>query len=351
MRLNVPMLARRMRRAAARQVPPITALASESWELCPRERCDNPPACHLPGALERITRLSPWRSWETELELIRGGEGAHAGSTAHLLTGVELVDAHLYKGAAKSQPGFGAERWLVEPLAVEEIPEANLVTSNEGSHFFGPLLQCDYPLELIAANHPGNIAMTTRPYEHASGYRALLQLPAIACPRRARIGRLVVYTDFAQNSFKAARYRELRRRLREGVQPLGQADRRGVYLRRGGTGEPRELDNEPELMALLERLGFEIVEPAKLSAAEVAARTLHAPLVISVEGSHLSHVIYTLADRGTLLVLQPPDRFAMPYKEYTDAMDMRFAFLVGEPSGNRFRIPADDLRRMLDLLA
>ncbi len=351
MRLNLPMLMRRVRRVIARQAPPITSLARESWTICADEQRESAPARHLPGALEKVATLSPWRSWDAELALIRGGLGTHAASTAHLITDVDLVGAHLYKGPAKAQPGYGAEKWLLPSAAREEVTDANLVSSAEGSHFFGPLLQCDFPLELNAANHPANVAMITKPYEHADGYRQLLGLPDIRCLQRAHIRQLVVYTDFAQNSHKTDRYRELRRRLRSNVKPRGRAALRGVYLQRGRTGELRVLENEPDLIEFLDSQGFEIVEPVSLSAAEIAARTLDAPVVISVEGSHLSHAIYTLADRGTMLVLQPPDRFAMPYKEYTDAMDMRFAFLVGEKSPQGFRISIDEVRQMLEVLA
>lgn len=282
--------------------------------------------------------------------MIRGGPGRHSASTAHLICDVTLVGSHLYKGPAKAKPGFGDERWLLDSSAMEEVAEANLVTSTEGSHFFGPLLQCDFPLELISVDDPANIRMSTKPYEHARGYRSLLQLPDIRCLHRARIRRLVMYSDFAQNSHKIARYEELRRRLRSSVRPTGKGMRRGVYLRRGTSGEPRLIENEASLIEFLDRSGFEIVDPGVLSAEEVSARLLDAPLIISVEGSHLSHGIFSLADRGTMLVLQPPDRFAMPYKEYTDAMDMRFAFLVGRRTTHGFRICPDELRRMLDML-
>lgn len=90
------------------------------------------------------------------------------------------------------------------------------------------------------------------------------------------------------------------------------------------------------------------MEPALLGARDVALRTLDARVVVSVEGSHLSHILYTLADDGVLVVLQPPDRFALPYKEFTDCLGMRFAFLVGHPADGGFSIPPADLPAILD---
>lgn len=352
MRPNLPMIARRARRLLVRDVPTLTSLAAESWTLCAAETRDAAPAVHLEGALDHVTGLSPWRSWEVERSIIDGRAGSHAASTAHLIENVDLVGAFLYKGAAKAQPGYGTESWtLPAGDAVEHIEEACLVTSTEGSHFFGPLLQSDFPLELIAPNDARNFTVVTKPFEHAAAYRRLFELPQERRLTRARLRRLIVYTDFAQNSFKIARYVELRRRLRTQVVPAGRARQRGVYLSRGRTGELRILSNEQAIIQFLDSQGFEILEPGCLHADEIAARTLEAPLVISVEGSHLSHAIFSMKDRGTMLVLQPPDRFAMPYKEFTDSLEMRFAFLVGSKTADGFEVPIDDLRRMLDRLS
>lgn len=352
MRLNSAMLMRRLRRLVRGRPQPLHTLASHVETLCPAEVLDAPSARHLPGALDKVTALSPWRSWDAEHALIRGGPTEHAASTLHIVDNVQVVDAHLYCGSAKAQPGYGAEKLLLEDgVPVEHLDEAHLVTSQEGSHFFGPFLQCDLPLELIRPADPRNRTMLTKPYEHATGYRDMLGLPPVPTMRRARVRRLTIYVDFAQNSHKIARYRRLRAALRQRLPQAGAAARPGVYLKRGSTGEPRILVNEAKVMDFLAARGFEIVEPARLGAAEIAARTLDAPVVVSVEGSHLSHVIYSMADRGTMLVLQPPDRFAMPYKEFTDALGMGFAFVVGDGAQGGFTVNLAELAATLELAA
>ena len=352
MALNTPMITRRVRRLLIRAVPTLTSLAKEHFTLCPEENRPGSHAVYLDDALERVTALSPWRTWDVELALIRGNPVPHAASIAYVIENVDLVGAFLYKGPAKAQPGFGRESWmLADSETTPIVDEARLVTSTEGSHFFGPLLQSDFPLELIAPNDQKNFTVATRPYEHSAAYRRLFSLPPERRLTRARFRRLIVYSDFAQNSFKIARYVELRRRLRTHVSPVGRATTRGVYLSRGRTGELRVLSNERSIIEFLDAQGFEILEPATLSADEIAARTLNAPLVISVEGSHLSHAIFSLKDAGTMLVLQPPDRFAMPYKEFTDSLGMRFAFLVGLKTGDGFEVPIEELRFMLDRLS
>ncbi len=124
----------------------------------------------------------------------------------------------------------------------------------------------------------------------------------------------------------------------------------GVYLRRGIAGEPRVLVNEPELEVALRAVGFDILDPEQLSAREIAERSLDAAVVVAVEGSHLSHAIFSAADQATFLVIQPPDRFALAYKEFTDRMDMRFALVVADPVEGGFAVALDEVHRLLEQL-
>jgi capsular polysaccharide biosynthesis protein len=101
--------------------------------------------------------------------------------------------------------------------------------------------------------------------------------------------------------------------------------------------------------ALLER-GFRVIDIAQMGAEAIARQALDAPIVVGVEGSHLSHAIFAAHDDATFLVLQPPHRFSMSYKEYTDRVGMRYAFLVGDPAPDSFTISIDDLNRLLDIV-
>jgi capsular polysaccharide biosynthesis protein len=123
-----------------------------------------------------------------------------------------------------------------------------------------------------------------------------------------------------------------------------------VFLKRGTDGEPRRLSNEDALIDLLDRHGFDILDCGSLSAFEIARRALDCRVVVAVEGSHLAHGAYTVADGGAFLVIQPPNRFALPYKEFADSLDLRFGFVVGEPEVGGFSVNLDEIRDMLDRL-
>ncbi|TCS59811.1 uncharacterized protein DUF563 [Primorskyibacter sedentarius] len=353
MRVNTPLLAWGLRRFVTGRTPDLHELATRSWEISPAlsEAC--PPAIHLPDALDRITALSPWRDWESERRFIEGGVIEHAATRAHLVEDVDISGAFLYRSAAKMRAGFGPQQMIRKGGAsFQRISEAHLVSNWAGSQYFGIFLRAILPMELLPGQGAPMISVVTKPYEHEDGYRQILSMPPPPRVASARVKRLTLYTDFGQNASKAVRYAELRARLRRTLTPPApEAPPTGVYLKRGDTGERRHLTNEAQVEAALAALGFDIVEPSKLEPRTIAQRLLDAPIVVSVEGSHLAHAIYPIAENGTLVVLQPPDRFAMAFKEFTDRADLRFAFTVGRPAPNGFSVDIDDLKHTLDMVS
>lgn len=347
MRLNTAYLKYGLRRLIRVPFVHLHELAVESWEICPEEEKISPPAVYPPGALDRVRGLSPWRDWETERNLIEGGPGLDGATRAYVIHEAVLAGAQLYCGSGRMRVGHGGQHLLDPDLPPRQrITDAHMASSWTGADFFGNFLLDSFPLEMIPPPGAVSLGARSKHYAHASGYRTLLDLPEPERPGHAVIGRLTFYSDHPQNSFKEARYRALRDRLR---QYLGTSRApAGVFLRRGSDGERRALVNEAALIDLLTLRGFDIVDPDRMDAEEVARRMLDAPVVIGVEGSHLSHAIYTMADAGALLVIQPPDRFAMPYKEFTDRMGMTFGFVVGQPAEGGFAVDLADIDLVLD---
>lgn len=343
------MLRRGFKRVLARRVIDLKALAVRQTVVCPAETTVTRAAIYAEEDLSKIRKLSPWRNWDIENRLIRGGPQEHAASVVHEIHDAAICGAYIYAGAAKLHVGYGAETlWRKDNSGLRRLPAANLVTTKSGSHFFGHLIVDDFPLSIIEPRSPNNVRMVSKHYEHEAGYRNLLDLEDTPPLLNARVRNLKVFTDYGQNSFKAARYRELRSRLRAGIGLRSMPPPPGVYLKRGGTGEPRVLENEDQVEAVFKHAGFVVADPSTMSAEQLASSMVDTPLVVGIEGSHLSHAVLAMREGGTLLVLQPPDRFAMAYKEFVDALDFRFGFLVGDSSANGFTVPTDQIRRMLE---
>lgn len=346
MNWNWPRVRRTARRLLSRRHVALEEMATEVVELAPAETVTIPPAVHTPGTLERVQKLSPWRDWTTERLLIEGGRQQHAACLRYRVRDAQLVGAYLYRGAVREEVGYAPESWRAAGPA-EYLAEAHLMSNFAGSRFFGNYLLDEFPRQLLVDGPAPHVRALGKHFEHEAGYRELLRLEAPRHLPWARIGELTIYVDYGQNRSKEERFRELRTRIRRS---LGGGGRMGrvVFLDRGETGEQRTIANESQLKAFLVAQGVDVVTPSQLSAEDVARRTLDAALVISVEGSHLSHAIYTVADDGTFLVLQPPDRFAMAYKEFTDRMGLGFAFLVGQPGAEGWSVPLDELGRLMD---
>ncbi len=349
--LNHEKLSWTLHRLRTGRRPAIEEVAIRTWELCPEETKTVAPALYLDGALEKISAYSPWSSREYEEPRVQGGTATHAPSKAHLLRDVRINGAWIYCGAFKAQHGFGEEELFQRQRAeCSKLDHAHLASNFAGSHFFGSFLRDEFALEMLPEAGEPTIGLQINAYEHEAGYRDILQLPRPPRVTRAHCAELTIYTDFAQNSLKQSRYQTLRQRLRHALRDVARQTSKRVYLKRGATGEARFVTNERDLEEHLSNLGFDIVEPAALSAQEICRKMIDAELVVSVEGSHLAHAIYAMADTAALLVLEPPDRFATPYKDFTDRMDMRFAFLVGDHAENGFKVDLDDLDRLIEML-
>lgn len=351
MPLNLPLFRRLMRRVVTSGEVDVWSRSERQWTLCPPSTAHVAPAIFPPGAIEKIRTLSPWRSWAVEAPLIHGGTLQLGPTRACLLRDVDIVGGHLYCGPAMAAEGLGKPGvWLKPEHRHQTIEHGHLVSTLSGTRFFGCLLLDDFPLSLLAPASDLQLSLVSNPYTHEAQYRALVGLGSKITVARARIRELMHYEDPAFNASKVERYRVLRERLRLGVGAQGGFKSRGVYIRRGLSGERRVLANEPDLESALVRQGFTVLDPTHLSALEIARCCQDAPIVISVEGSQISHAIFSMADDAALVVLQPPDRFGMAYKEFTDGLGMRFAFVVGNAVAEGFTIDMTELLHVLDQL-
>jgi len=164
----------------------------------------------------------------------------------------------------------------------------------------------------------------------------------------ANVDRLVIIDDTGQNAYK----RERLLRLRALAKPYGSANPApGVMLLRGQGGANRKLVNESEIADLARDRGFTVLDPAITDAEEILRVCTGVKIVLGVEGSQLTNGMLWMDARGTLVALQPPQRFCVVLKDWCDAIGSRYAFVVGHESGpTEFSIDPDGVRRLLDRL-
>ena len=62
------------------------------------------------------------------------------------------------------------------------------------------------------------------------------------------------------------------------------------------------------------------------------------------------HGFYNAAEGASFLALVPPTRFGNIIKNYTDCLEMQYGFVVGEPSGEGFKVELDEVLRVIAMM-
>jgi hypothetical protein len=326
-----------------RRGPKIEDVCVRREILCPAEDAETPPGICDPRDFERVTACEKATTMEQELARMRGGTRHHGATILYELANAVLWDGWISSKGWRSWNALHPSAWPGgHPV---QMDRAVCGSTFVGSFYFGHWLSDDLPLLLEAERHGPVVTTARTPYAHQPGYLELLELrsqPLI----RARFGRLIWIDNVAQNSRRAQQYRELRRRVRQQTTPV---EGRRVMLHRGRSGAQRLLANEDELEAMLAKHGFEIVDPAKCSAREIAQACAGARIALCVEGSQLTHAFLAMADQGAIVAMVPPYRYINHYKDLTDCIGtMRYGSITGSAVEEGFRIDPDELLRLLD---
>ncbi len=326
-----------------------TTIATRREVISPAEHHSaRPAAYYLPNQLDKVMATQENSTFSQEYNRIAGKPINHAATVAYRLDNVNFIHGVLYSGRScwaqvhqKARPGF----YKID----RELEEVALPTSLVGDKFFGHFV-CDDSATTLLATNWGDVYYASSgargDWHHASDYLEVygLEFPTL---QTAHIRQAWVFEDYGMNANRRKRLEALRTRIR------AQGSRRSghnIYIRRRGGGAPRTLTNEIQLEERLRREGFEIVDPVNMSTREVITRTSNAALVCSVEGSAVAHGYLAAAPNAAILTIQPPYRFTNIWKDFCDASDFRYGFVVGEGKPGEFTVSVDDLLRTADLL-
>lgn len=322
----------------------LKAMSTRQTVLAPAGSRMEPPAIWLDGDLDRITGFMEDTTQEREMRRIHGGLAEHGATVAHEIPNAEILNGAVYRGPIEYPVCRVGEKKLIGPSIAETLSEASLTCTMYGSVYFGHWMTDDISRYLVLADLAPPIMVDRKRWGHEAAYSEIFNVH----PRtitRVKCKRLIMLGDAGQNSHKRARYEWMRARLRaQGSVRQGHS----VWIRRGQTGAKRQLVNVEEIERWLVAQGFVIVDPEALTPTEIAREIQGARLVFGIEGSHMAHGLFTLAEGGTMCMLQPPDRFNNAYKDYTDCLGLRYGFVTGDPVPDGFRLDLDRLKMFLD---
>lgn len=324
--------------------------AERSILVSPAEAMPMPEAFYLPGQLERITGT---HSGETDLahEIALTMEGAltnldsRAFRIRHAVVGQCRVSTWTgYKDLSQRKAGGG-------PLRIEEtLAEGALCSTWQGNDYFAHFLFDDAAIHPLA--HPlglpffsGTGAARTR---HCLDYLARFGFDYHE-KQNVHVDALWLFRDFPFGPDKRRRLREMAARVKAGT-PQGAAPAPGAFIRRGSSGQVRVLQNAAEIEAWCLGQGFVIVDPEAQSVDEICAALRGVPLVIGVEGSQLVHALFSMAEGGAIICIQPADRYNAVFRQLCAVFDLRWGFVVAEGTVEGFRQDLDDLKATVDLV-
>jgi len=326
--------------------PDLLAYASRREHLGTATKKDCSPAIYFKDELNKIAAVAPYRNLDWELGRILGGVRDYPTTIAYTIDRVVVLQGNIYKSKSKYRIG-GRTTKMFSRIPDETQAGGVLVSSMLGAHFFGDWLSIDIPLARIARKVGNAISVDIgRPVStHQVEYRKIFNAPTgIMFSGPCVLDTLTVLDINGITSEQIIEWHKMRELVRA---RHGENKHTGVYIVRGRTGTSRVLTNEDEVISLMESYGLRIIYPLETTAEEIAKRAINSKLVVGVEGSHLSHGFHCLAPGGTMLTIQPPGRFDNPQKDRCDAFDLRYAFTVGTPDGEGFRV---ELRRLEELL-
>jgi hypothetical protein len=320
--------------------------ASSIETLNPAEIISGSPCIALPEQYERVIACGFELDPVQEVAQLKGAPRTIGPTTQYVLDDVIVSNGTIY--------GRGRHKYFNKDVVFQsdkaswvEHDQAALRSSFVGCHFFGHWLRDDCATHLIASNFGTPLSMPTPLWPDRKGYLDQFGQQCVEL-RRAHIKRLFLFDDIYQNAHKARRFEALRARIANSQTPK----RSGhiVYLMRGSGGKQRLLLNEEELTDALSRRGVVVVRAETLNISQLISELLGARIVISVEGSQLSHALFTLHDSGGILVIQPPERFFNSHFDWARALNMQYGVVVGKKVDQGFYLPIDDLLNTIDLL-
>jgi hypothetical protein len=322
----------------------LDSIASDRELLCPEEISENEPPIFLPGQLERATSGTEHQPLQGEIQSMLASTYTNAATIGYHIRDAAMFDGSVY---AKNFRHFIADNKLFKPGESMHLRTAGLASTTVGNRYFGHWLRDDCLQHLLAEKTGAALSFTTPSWSHKPRYASYFEQDWTPTDR-AIVDDLIIYQDFGQNSLKLRRYQFLGEMVRTRFQVPITRDKL-VFLRRGGTGVNRIIFEEEYLQEFLARNGFVILD-VEDDLDHIVKTLLQAKLVVSMEGSHITHCCFTLSKNCGLLVLQPSDRFTAVHRHWATRVRVNFGFVVGAASQLGYHFSPGEILQTTELM-
>ena len=327
---------------------PLEHFATETVIVQSAEEQPMRQAIYPDGELDRIKDVHIFSAGlDDELLLATRESVRHTETVAWRLRNICISQGRLCN--ASSYRALTFRKTTSKPTALTDISDTVAFCSTAGGNdYFAHLLLDDASTAILGREY-GRVLLGGSQHPRTQHTLDYLDLFGIEYEDvdDVYLNDVWLFTDHPQNTHRRERLDALRTAV--------QARRVGntgtpAYLKRGRSGSARELVNEAELEAVLEKRGFRIVEPEQLTATEICDLLCDTPLVVGVEGSQLVHGVLNLKPNGGLLCIQPAARFNAVYRSFCNSLSLDWGFVVADGSDESFHLPPERLLGAIELM-
>lgn len=325
-------------------------VASDQIEICSPQHGYVEPSFYFKHELKNILHYHPETTTEIEMQRINGGKVIHHATICWEIRDAYISGYNIYKKNFKktypqSNKLISAQSNLTE---VESSLSLALASSYQGIKYFGHWLRDDTVTYQLAEEYGLPISFQTDNWSDKAVYSNIFE-QNWGKHYQGEINKLFLFQDYAQNSYRVERYKKIRSKVRKCF--LSKNSGGYVYLKRGLTGNNvRNLVNEEYLIETLIKFNFIILDITKDSLPFIIENLLDANLVITIEGSHQNHVLYTLAERGSLIILQPPNMFNNSAKDWCNVLGFKHGLTICKATKEGFEVNVENIIRLIEIM-
>lgn len=311
-------------------------------EICAAEEGMSSPVFIADGDWNKVSGFAPGSSRELQLQRVVGGLLRHEATLRFSFRNVLATPAGFFTlGASLNRAGkIDFRTVLFGPIPT--YPRGFYALPSIAMIYFGHWVNDALPSTLLCRPDEVIYLPFNPGWSHAARYLELLEIDAVR-EHTVFFREMSFCVDIGQNENRRKRQRMIRRQIQRCFLP---AETAGVFIRRGTSGTRRYLKNENEIALRLSERGFSVcssTDPLDL----ILRATCGAKIVVSIEGSHISHALPSVADNAHFIIINPADQFNAVFNDYMPAFGGRMSTVVALPRGDGYAV---NIAALLDLI-
>lgn len=334
---------------SAPESPRLESISSNKIILCDEHTTFEKSAFFLSSELENIIALHPETTISKEMSRMNGGLRTHCATIAWEIDGAQLKKRSIFIKNYKKTFSEIKTNKIDQSIRPQDFDKLALVSSYQGTKYFAHWLHDDVPTFELAKKFGKPFSMQSEYWHHNKEYAEIFD-QSWSWLMDGYIRKLYLFQDFSQNKLKVERYQKLRKKLRDKYSALNPGG--FVYIKRGNTGKNiRTLNNEAELINELLKLDFKILDITSDSLTTIVENLLDAKFVLTIEGSHSTHALYTMSADAGLMVIVSPTFFSNTAKDWVESLGMNYGFVVGKQQiSGGFNVDINSLLKTIELM-